>query len=185
MNMGYYKLSKYQGAKCHNDLTFYFRDQLKDWTFRAAHHVADMYSRNDSGWSLDIGGKHCDVVQTDYRKRITIEARGVSDRLSAQIDQVISVEGKKYFLDWKFTKCEDDVERIIDDARKQIAYYAWVIGDSDVVGGAYIICGLQSNNVLSSGVFDFDVHETERSFIRRLQELPGYEGIGIEEIRRV
>ena len=184
MNIGYYKLAKYMGTKCHNDLTFYFTDRLKDgWTYKSAHAVADLYVRTDDGWQIEIDGKTYRVLETDRRRRIPIEVHGVTDKLSAQVDQVIFC-GKKYLLDWKFTKCDDELERIIDEARQQIAYYAWIVADPDVAGGAYIVSSLKTKEVLAVGAFDFEPHEMERALMRRLTELPGYENLHYGDIRR-
>lgn len=185
MNIGYYKLAKYMGVKCHNDLNFFFTDRLVDgWTYKAAHAVSDLYTRTKDGWTIEIEGKIYDVIETDKRRRIPIEVHNITDKLSAQVDQVICHDGKKYLLDWKFTKCNDEIERIIDDARQQIAYYAWIVNDPEVVGGAYIIASLTTKDVLTMGTFEFERHEPERALIRRLSELPGYEKIKYKDIKR-
>ncbi len=184
MSIGYYKLAKYMGAKCHFDLSYYFTDRLKEgWTYKAAHAVADLYVKTDNGWSIDIEGKTYDVIETDKRKRLPVTIMGVADKLGAQVDQIISC-GRKYLLDWKFTKDNEALDRIIDEARQQIAYYAWILGDKDVVGGAYIVASLISKEVLTLGTFDFEPNEPERALIRRLNELPGYENLNYKDIVR-
>lgn len=185
MNIGYYKLAKYMGVKCHIDLNYYFTDRLiSGWTYKSAHAVANLYTRDEDGWQIDIDGKHYSVHETDKRRRIPIEVNGTVDKLSAQVDQVICHNGKKYLLDWKFTKCDDQLERIIDEAREQVAYYAWILDDPDVVGGAYIISSLTTKEVLTMGTFDFEPNEPERALMRRLTELPGYENLKYNEIIR-
>lgn len=184
MNIGYYKLAKYMGVKCHNDLSFFFSNRLKEWTYKAAHSVADLYIQTEDEWRLKIGCKTYSVIETDKRRRIPITVNGITDKLSAQVDQVISHHGKKYLLDWKFTKCNDELERIIDEARQQIAYYAWILDDPDVIGGAYIIASLTTKEVLAIGTFDFEQHEPARALMRRLTELPGYENLNYSDIRR-
>lgn len=133
---------------------------------------------------MKIGDQQFDVVKTDLRRRLPVRINGVTDKLSAQIDQVISNNGKKYLLDWKFTKCNDEVERIIDEARQQIAYYAWILNDPDVIGGAYIVASLTTKEVLAIDIFKFEPNEPERALMRRLTELPGYENLIYGDIKR-
>lgn len=186
MNIGYYKLAKYMGVKCHNDLSFFFTDRLDNgWTYKSAHAVADLYKRTKDGWTIEIDGETHDVIETDKRKRVPVSINGITDKLSAQIDQIVAIDGKKYLLDWKFTKRNEEVQIIVDDARQQIAYYAWILNDPDVVGGAYVIASLTSKDVLSVGKFEFEPQEPERELIRRLTQLPGYEAISYKDIARV
>lgn len=185
MNIGYYKLAKYMGTKCHNDLSFFFSNRLiNGWTYKSAHSVANLYTQTNNGWAIEINGETYEIIETDKRRRIPVVINGVTDKLSAQVDQVIAYQNKKYLLDWKFTKCDDELERIIDDARQQIAYYAWILNDPDVIGGAYIIASLTSKDVLTVGTFNFEPHEPERSLMRRLTQLPGYENLNYSDIRR-
>ena len=186
MNAGYYKLSKYIGARCHNDLSFFFKGRLINWSYRCARIVSELYTKDGDGYAIDIDGHRYDVIQTDLRTRVTIRHNGETDRLSAQVDQVIGRDGKKYLLDFKFTKLETDagIETIVGDLRQQVAYYAWILDDPDVAGGAYIVSNVNTNKVRATGIFDFEPNEPRRALIRRLTELPGYENLKYSNIRR-
>lgn len=185
MNIGYYKLAKYMGTKCHNDLSFFFSDRLNaGWTYKAAHAVADLYHQTLDGWSIQLIDKEYKVIKTDMRKRVPVVINGMTDKLSAQVDQVLECSGKKYLLDWKFTKCNDELDRIITEARQQIAYYAWIVDDPEVVGGVCIVASLATKEVLMINTFEFEPDEPKRALMRRLNELPGYENLNYRDIRR-
>lgn len=185
MNAGYYKLTRYAGMKCHNDLSLFFQRKLVKWSYTAARKVGELYDAQKDGFYITFGRKKYRVVKNDFRTRIVIRHAGEEDRLSAQCDQIIENSCKKYILDFKFTKLpKESADEIVFDARQQIAYYAWIVNDPDIVGGAVIVASLDTNEVIATDMFKFSAHEKERALIRRLNELPGYEGVKYDDIER-
>ena len=177
----YRQLNIYRGNLCHIDLAKYFQGTLQKWRYKCAHAVADLYKHIGVTWTLSIGRKNFHVINNNYRTSRKVLIKGIRDTLRTQIDQVVQYRNKKYILDFKFTS-QTDVEIIEENVRTQIGFAAYISKDPEIVGGIYIIANLDTNELLAVKVFDFEKQEPERSTLRTLWKLPGYEEIAFSDI---
>lgn len=76
MNAGYYKLTRYAGMKCHNDLSLFFQRKLVKWSYTAARVVGGLYDAQKDGFYITFGRKKYRVVKNDFRTRIAIRHEG-------------------------------------------------------------------------------------------------------------